>query len=425
MLLASQVFSLTALLWAVIPFVGASNQPRGFKKPLTPSVDPFYTPDDGWELTPPGTILKSRRVAIASIVQGVPTALESAHQLLYRTTNGRGLPNYAMNTVLIPYGAQLDLLASYHVGYDSPNNDCSPSYGIQLGASTNSSETLIELVVGMLPYLKKGIPLSVPDYLQRTAAFMVGQSAAYAVLDSLRAVRNSKNITGISEDAITTIHGYSQGALAALYAGLYRRSYAPDVRIDGAALGGMPTNISEVFYAVEKTISAGLAAASLMGIAHVYPELRAYIDKHLLPKYRPLYEITQQECIADFYKPVYGYAVHLIGQNVSTWFDNGRAIISDNIELFNFVGVPGLLGKPDFPMFIWRGTDDEVAVGIEEHDALVQRYCDEGLAIEYLRVHKTLHTPTIPFGLPGAHDFAARVFKGKPPTKCTTNDLWP
>ncbi|RAH46663.1 putative lipase 8 precursor [Aspergillus brunneoviolaceus CBS 621.78] len=422
MLIVSHLLRLIALLWAVTPFTGATNLPRGYNKPLAPKSDPFYTPDDdSWRAQPPGSILKSRQVTIGSALL-IPKGLAAGYQLLYRTTNAHGLPNYAVTTILIPFGAKLDRFISLQTGYDSANNDCGPSYGLQFGASTNASEALIELAVGMLPYLEMGIPLVVPDYLQVDAAFAVGPTTAYGVLDSMRAVLRSTHITGLADNATITMQGYSQGGLAAEWAGEYRSTYAPEVHIAGAAIGGMPVNISEVFIGVEKTLSSGLAAGTLVGIGNAYPEFRAYVDEHLIPKYRPLLEIARKECVADFYKIAYGYTVQLAFRNITDWFDTGRGFITDNLDLFNEIGVLALHGMPDFPMFVWKGTDDEVAVGIEEHDALVQAWCDAGIPIQYLRVHKTLHTPSIPPGLPGARAFMMDVFEGNSPTECTTED---
>jgi hypothetical protein len=44
-----------------------------------------------------------------------------------------------------------------------------------------------------------------------------GLQAAYATLDSLRAVKQSGSITGISSDPIITLAGYSGGAFIAAW----------------------------------------------------------------------------------------------------------------------------------------------------------------------------------------------------------------
>ncbi|PYH40811.1 putative lipase 8 precursor [Aspergillus saccharolyticus JOP 1030-1] len=406
----------------MFPSAGAISQPRAFEIPLAPHRDSFYTPDDdGWLSQPPGSILKSRQVTIGSALTP-PPGLASAHQLLYRTTDVHESPSYAVTTIMIPFGAKLDRFLVFLTGYDSVLNDCSPSYGLQLGASTNASESVVEMQVAMLYYIRKGIPLVVPDFLQHTAAFIVNPNAAYAVLDSMRAVLRSTHITGLSDTATIAMQGYSQGGAAAEWAGEFHRAYAPEVQIAGAAIGGLPTNISKAFLAAEKNIYAGIAAGMSAGLSNIFPAFAAYVDQHLLPEYKPLYEIVYKECIVDFYKPVYGFLSRLFLQNITSWYDNGQGIISDNLELLDEIGTAGLHGIPDFPMFMWKGTADEIAVNIEDHDALVQKYCDAGVSIQYLRIVKGLHgTSGLP-GQPGAREFIMNVFEGDTPTECTTED---
>jgi hypothetical protein len=48
-----------------------------------------------------------------------------------------------------------------------------------------------------------------------------GLQLGYATLDSIRAVKQSTYITGISPNPITTINGYSGGAIAAAWVRLH------------------------------------------------------------------------------------------------------------------------------------------------------------------------------------------------------------
>ena len=71
-------------------------------RPLRPSEDTFYVPPVGFELTVPGTVLRSRDVELGFmglIPQGV-----TATQLLYRSTDLGGSAQAAVTTVLLPVG---------------------------------------------------------------------------------------------------------------------------------------------------------------------------------------------------------------------------------------------------------------------------------------------------------------------------------
>lgn len=71
-----------------------------------------------------------------------------------------------------------------------------------------------------------------------------GPQAGYSSLDSLRAVYASGNLTGINTDPLTTMHGYSSGAQAIGWATELHPTYAPELKIAGAAFGGLVPNLS-------------------------------------------------------------------------------------------------------------------------------------------------------------------------------------
>lgn len=71
-----------------------------------------------------------------------------------------------------------------------------------------------------------------------------GLQAGYATLDSLRAVMRSGNITGIDSKPTTTMLGYSSGGQAVGWATELHPTYAPELEIAGAALGGVVPNLT-------------------------------------------------------------------------------------------------------------------------------------------------------------------------------------
>ncbi|GMF71771.1 lipase [Aspergillus flavus] len=419
------IYSIVLLLATISQSLAKNILPLGSAKqdePLPPSQDPFYTPDEDWEASEPGTILKTRSVTIGSIIK-LPTPLQSAHQLLYRTTNAQNQPSYAVTTVLIPINAQFDRLLSYQVAYDSPNLDCSPSYTIQFGAPTAVDDPVLELSILAEPFMLAGIPLSIPDYEGIESSYTVGTQAAYGVLDSLRAVLNSTDITGIQSNATTTLFGYSGGASASEWAGELQASYAPDVNIAGAAIGGLPVNATQAFPTIDGTSNSGLLVGGLNGIANAFPPIAEYIEEHLKPEFKSEFDLAMTMCAASVFNSSDGYVPQLADKNISAFFDNGWAVVSEFAELLDTVWVMGQHGVPEFPMFVFQGTADTTVGSLGNATDLVQQYCNDGAIIHYAQVAGADHIPALFRGYPRAQSFLMDIYNGVVPDKCTDTEV--
>ncbi|KAF7588585.1 hypothetical protein BBP40_005504 [Aspergillus hancockii] len=354
-------------------------------EPLLPSQDPFYKPDGpDWQSTEPGTILKSRTVQIGSIPR-LPFPVHTAHQLLYRTTNARREPTYAVTTVITPENPIFDRLLSYQAAYDSPKLDCAPSYRIQFGAPAHGDDPVLELSSYVEPFLLAGIPVSMPDYEGTESSYSVGPASGYGVLDSLRAVLNSTDITGIKSTATTTLFGYSGGATAVEWAGELRSSYAPHVRIAGASFGGLGANLTKGFSVLDGTASSGLLVGGLQGVANAFPSVAQYIQEHLKPEYKTLFDLPKEICASTVSNLTDGYVPQLANKNISMFFDNGWSIERDFARLFDSIFVTGQHGTPNFPVFAFQGTADEVVGSFGNVTDLVHQYCEAGALIDHVR----------------------------------------
>ncbi|KAI9039233.1 putative lipase 8 precursor [Aspergillus affinis] len=414
---ASVLFGLIGQLLAIS--LPVTKNPLGYTPPILPSQDPFYKPNNtSWESSTLGTILGSRNVNVGSTLIDL-SLIHSAYQILYRTTNAHGDPSYAVTTVIIPINAKNDKLLSYQIAYDSPDNNCSPSYWVQDGVPPNRWEIFGELGTLIQMFLAQGIPINIPDYEGVNASFTVGTQSGYAVLDSVRAATRSGSITGISSNAQTAMVGYSGGAIATEWASELHSVYAPDARISGAAIGGLPTNTTKTFFAIDGTPSAGLISASFNGIANTFSCFSTYLNRHLLPHHAAEFYSTKRQCTSGTRGGLAPYA----NQSIIPYFDNGNRIVYDQADLLNSIGTMGLHGIPNFPLYIWKGTRDEVAVPIEDTDALVEKYCAERTNITYVKVENGNHLQARVAGLPGAGAFLRALFEGQVPDRCTTTTI--
>lgn len=127
---------------------------------LTLDKDSFFKPPQGWENKQPGDILRWRQ--IQSVAHKMKPKLETAYQLLYRTTrNSASQPLWTVTTVFVPHNTRRD---SFVMVSDPTNSDgpmCQPSYQYMGGGNPNDKgpgpETLF------LPYMSLGYIVSLPD----------------------------------------------------------------------------------------------------------------------------------------------------------------------------------------------------------------------------------------------------------------------
>jgi hypothetical protein len=184
--------------------------------PIPPSQDPFYTAPANYESAVPGEILRIR-VAPGNLTSIIGNS-STAYNILYRTTNTRYKPSWAVTTLFIPFfnttsstpngTAVGGALLSYQFPYDSVDVDASPSYAFYSDPLGSWSD--VSLALG------RGWYVNVPDYEGPTASYTAGVQEGHATLDSVRAVLSSG--FGVAADARYALWGYSGGSIASEWA---------------------------------------------------------------------------------------------------------------------------------------------------------------------------------------------------------------
>lgn len=345
-----------------------------------PSQDPFYVPPSGFDKLPAGSILRSRVLTNLARTMG----LQGAYQLLYSSQDDVGRKGATVTTVLIPKNANLTQHFAYHAPYDAADVDCSPSYPLAAG---NAPSGLDAGVINAA--LQRGIPVSTPDYEGPDAAFTAGPQSAFGTLDAIKAVvLHSQNITGIKPTAKTVMFGYSGGSIAVEWASEYKASYAPNVNIVAAALGGLPVNLTTAFNALAAGSSPGLAFAGLNGLAASYPTFATWLDQALVSSKKQAFYQVKSSCDLGIYN----------NQNLYSYFQNGSATFRQTV-FTNTIARAGIMGRhatpKAFPLWIYKGTADEIVPTIAQTDALVKGYCNNGATIKYFRYINGTHSSTI------------------------------
>lgn len=384
---------------------------------IPPRDDPFYAPPTGLESKRPGDILKTRAAAnplVNVINKGVAVNVKDTYQIMYRTTDSIGQAVAAVTTLIVPHYARTDHLLAYQVAYDSADNNCAPSYTLQ---QNNSHSGDIEQFL-IAAALNQGWYVTTSDYEGLGAAFTAGVLSGQATLDSIRASRASTSLTGLESDARFGMMGYSGGSLASEWAAELQETYAPELKehFVGLAIGGLTPNISSVLLTINKGVAASLAPTGIVGIASQYSNFSDYLEQHLIPsKKAAFYSVRDCSNTSSF-----------LGQDIFSYFDNGEHALTDPIpnSVVQAGGIQGYHGKPQVPMYVYKGVLDEVSP-VADTDALVKKYCDEGgVDIEYVRDLTSEHVTEEIFGSPGAFAWLKDRFAGVPVQQgCTVKDV--
>jgi hypothetical protein len=227
-------------------------------------VDPWYTAPQGFELKDPGTVLRIRRAP--GNLTSITANCSETFNILYRTTDSRYRPTWAVTTVFMPV-KPVPALLSYQIPYDSADINEGPSYAMYSGVPLDVNQSL-----------SKGWFVNVPDYEGPLASFTAGVMSGHATLDSMRA---ALSLTPVN--TTTAMWGYSGGALASEWAAEMQVQYAPELNISGAALGGLTPNVTNVMLTINKSYAAGLAPSAILGLTSQFPEVQKYLLSRLNP----------------------------------------------------------------------------------------------------------------------------------------------
>ncbi|KIW97677.1 uncharacterized protein Z519_01261 [Cladophialophora bantiana CBS 173.52] len=359
------------------PSVVAARSDLAASISLPPIEDPFYNAPPGYEFTAPGTILRVREAT--GNLTSIYNASSSVYNILYRTTNARYQPSWAVTTLFVPLtspnGPGDDTLLSYQIPYNTADVDHSPSY--VLGSELASGLILSDVNSA----LSHGWFVNVPDFEGPSASFGSGVSEGHATLDSVRAVLSAG--FGLSPNTRCAMWGYSGGSIASEWAAELQVQYAPELNFSGVALGGLVPNGTSILHTIDGTPAAGLIPSFLVGAMKQYPAAYQYLVSNL--KTSGPYNATGFLAVQNM--SYLEAAVAFMNQSVlNNYFIDGTSLFQQPIiqRIFNIDGLMGYHGVPQMPMFIYKAMHDEYS-HVGDTDSLVARYCEAGANILYQR----------------------------------------
>lgn len=371
----------------LISSVSALIRPNNFQTransttALPPSEDPWYTAPDDLLSYPLGSIIRVRPDPLHLYASIGTNYTSASYNILYRTSDSNGIASFAVTTLFVPSvksgSSKSPGLLSYQIPYDSSWVDASPSWALL----TEFSDYIPDLMLA----LQEGWYLSVPDYEGPNAAFGVGLTEGYAVLDGLRAVTQSpsspatagSNISSSAQEWKISLWGYSGGSIGSEFAAELQASYAPEINIAGIAIGGVVTPLDATLDAVNESPYAALIVLGLWGYSNVYPIVESYLLDRLTPEVKASGNYTMGRNMS-FDEALLTYA----DQDIYSYFVDGRSDIQSNVFVDYFYtaqATMGLHGLPNMPMFVYKAIGDQLSP-IEHTDALIKKYCEAGQA---------------------------------------------
>ena len=388
------------------PGDAAASDPYAFpSKDTFPNEDGFYRP-------PPlsgraGDVLRSRMSPFTlDILEEASEASVTARQVLYQSTDALGQPMAVSGTILVPTapwtGKGGRPLVSYAVGTRGLGDACAPSYTLSHGVDYEDT-TILSL-------LEQGWAVAVSDYQGSGTpglhTYMVGPAEGHAVLDIARAAQRLMG-TGLSTSTPVGLMGYSQGGGAAGWAAELAQSYAPELKLKGSAIGGVPADLAATAEFLDGSPFVAFALMAALGLDAAYPELD--LPKYLNDRGRMMLAAGEQGCLAS----IDGFGT-LLGDTVLSRIDEYVTSNPLHTAAWQARLADVQLGKtkPSAPVFQYHGLLDEI-VPFDQAAEARRKWCDLGADITW-EVLPAEHALGIVLGPPFAVGWLAERFAGMP-----------
>ncbi|WP_327097757.1 lipase family protein [Nocardia vinacea] len=367
-----------------------------------PDPDPFFAAPADLAAHRPGDVLDVRALPPAVLFPGATVT-----QVAFRSTNSQGAPIAATTTILTPIGHQPDgPLLSYQHFINALGTACSVSHQLYTG-----DPNLVTTASILNMALAQGWSVALPDHLGPNFAFGAARLGGQIVLDGVRAVKRLPELA--VQDSRVVLAGYSGGGMATGWAAALQPSYAPELELAGAAIGGAPMNMEIMAEAVgmETHPAFGLAMAAAIGLEREYPQrmpVSAYLNKRgLAVRDAMANSCTNQILVTG----VGGSAREYLASTPTAALPEARTVLRENS--LEFYG-----GVPEIPVFEWHSPTDPL-IPIEAIDHVDSRWCAAGVQLQTLQVPAFEHLSAAVIGAPGVLPWLNARILGEPaPATC-------
>ncbi|MGB7097457.1 MAG: alpha/beta fold hydrolase [Xanthobacteraceae bacterium] len=240
--------------------------------------------------------------------------------------------------------------------------------------------------------------------------YLVGESEARAVIDSVRAARS---FPGLENSTRYAVWGHSQGGQAALFTGMIAKSYAPELQLVGVAAAAPATDLTALM--TDDLNTAGgrnLTAMTMWSWARVF---NAPINEVVEPVAMPTVDALANQCIEgafDLYireKMSAPLAQTFLSVKNPATIEPWKSLLVQNSA--------GVL-PTDIPLFLSQGLSDGL-VRPAVTQAYRDRLCKAGGKVKLLLMPGVSHGSIAYDSADTAADWMADRFEGNtPPSDC-------
>jgi hypothetical protein len=349
----------------------------------------------------------------------VQAAYAAAYQLAYRTTDQKGRPIAAVNTLILPSspGSGQRKLLSYQTFEDSLTTNCAPSFTMRGGSNGGSypfSGTQSAEQAEISAALEQGWDVVVPDYEGPLSEQAIGPLEAHTTLDSIRAVQRFDLAQLDGRRTPVGIMGYSGGAIPSVWANAFLANYAPELNVVGVAAGGIPANVIALFPAFDGSAFSGASIGLLVSVQRAYPTLG--LDAILNDAGKALADQDARDA-----NGCGGSIVNAPFKTADEWsvFPSMQALVSaprvqQAFSHLNLIDGPA----PSAPAYFWNAVSDELAT-IGPVEQLFSAQCAKGAVIDFHREPVGEHVSGMAQYIQPAMEYLKARFAGQPaPNTC-------
>jgi pimeloyl-ACP methyl ester carboxylesterase len=370
--------------------------------PTGPAGDAFYNPPSPLSGSANGDLIWQRPSNAI-----IPTAAGfKAWKILYRSESALGEPVPVSGTLVVPTkawsGAGKRPLVTFAPGTLGMGDQCAYSKQLEYG--------LDFLVLDVPRMLERGYAVVITDYeglgTPGTHPYVVGRSLGKGVLDAVRAAWQLPE-GGVDTTTPTAILGYSEGGAGALWAAQLHATYAPDIKLVGAAGGGSPSDLRATALNNDGNVGAGVLFYAAIGLTSVHPEIDLYDE--LTDEGKRVYDTAAKSCLPYL-------ALHAF-RKMSSFMADGETTFEDVLNRPEWRAALDAyqLGNIaiDAPTFLYHGLFDEINP-VSASRATRRRWCARGVKVDY-REYWGEHVTAYLFAETDALNWVAARFAGKRP----------
>jgi acetyl esterase/lipase len=320
---------------------------------------------------------------IGSLIREEPrsgaAAGAAAHKVLYRSTKPDGSPIVVSGIVIVPAG-QAPAGGWPIVAWAHPTTGvvprCAPSLAIFLFQQIAGSRRLLEggYAIAATDYPGLGTPGPHP--------YLVGESEARAVIDSVRAARS---FPGLEHSNRFAVWGHSQGGQASLFTGMIAKTYAPELQLVGVAAAAPATDLATLMTDDLNTMGGrNLTAMTIWSWSRVYG---ASMEEVVAPGAISTVNALAEQCIEGAFD-IY------VREKMSAPLEKTFLSVKNpaTVEAYRTLlerNAAGVL-PAEIPVFLSQGLKDELVRPAVTH-AYMQRLCKAGSPVKMLNLPNVSH----------------------------------